>query len=231
MPQKMRAALLTTVAAPGSAARAGRGAAHCPRVLAQHPRPARSRWARARRTTRRRQCSHAGGSVNAPPEALHPARWLRPSAPHLSHPDPSSPRRPGCPLCLEEMDVTDRNFRPCKCGYQICLFCYRHIKEDLNGLCPACRTPYDEANVSWVAPDPEECAAPQPTGHHPADRPLLHRRGAPLCHAHPNAQHTLPPPCPNPPCCAQGREARPREEGEGGEGEEGAAAEGGEGEA
>ena len=26
----------------------------------------------------------------------------------------------------------------CKCGYQICLFCYRHIKEDLNGLCPAC---------------------------------------------------------------------------------------------
>ena len=58
---------------------------------------------------------------------------------------------------MEDMDVTDRNFRPCKCGYQICLFCYRHIKDDLNGLCPACRTPYDEANVSFVTPDPQEC--------------------------------------------------------------------------
>ena len=65
----------------------------------------------------------------------------------------------GCPLCLEEMDVTDRNFRPCKCGYQICLFCYRHIKDDLNGLCPACRTPYDEANATFVTPDPQEYAA------------------------------------------------------------------------
>ena len=54
--------------------------------------------------------------------------------------------------------MTDRNFRPCKCGYQICLFCYRHIKEDLNGLCPACRAPYDEANVTFVTPDPQECA-------------------------------------------------------------------------
>ena len=59
---------------------------------------------------------------------------------------------------MEDMDVTDRNFRPCKCGYQICLFCYRHIKDDLNGLCPACRTPYDEANVSFVTPDPAEMA-------------------------------------------------------------------------
>ena len=54
--------------------------------------------------------------------------------------------------------MTDRNFRPCKCGYQICLFCYRHIKEDLNGLYPACRTPYDEKNVSWEPPDPQEIA-------------------------------------------------------------------------
>lgn len=63
---------------------------------------------------------------------------------------------------MEDMDVTDKNFRPCKCGYQICLFCYRHIKDDLNGLCPACRTPYDEANVTFVTPDPQECAACTP---------------------------------------------------------------------
>ena len=55
-----------------------------------------------------------------------------------------------------DLDITERNFWPCKCGYQICLFCYRHIKEDLNGLCPACRTPYDDANVKLVTPDPQE---------------------------------------------------------------------------
>lgn len=24
-----------------------------------------------------------------------------------------------CPLCVEELDITDRNFRPCPCGYQV----------------------------------------------------------------------------------------------------------------
>lgn len=24
-----------------------------------------------------------------------------------------------CPLCMEEMDISDRNFRPCPCGYQV----------------------------------------------------------------------------------------------------------------
>lgn len=63
-----------------------------------------------------------------------------------------------CPLCMEDMDVTDRNFRPCKCGYQICLFCYNKIKDNHNGACPACRTPYDEANAVFVTPDPSEVA-------------------------------------------------------------------------
>jgi hypothetical protein len=27
-----------------------------------------------------------------------------------------------CPLCLEEMDLSDRNFRPCPCGYQVSFF-------------------------------------------------------------------------------------------------------------
>ena len=35
--------------------------------------------------------------------------------------------------------MTDKNFRPCKCGYQICLFCYNKIKDNHNGACPACR--------------------------------------------------------------------------------------------
>jgi hypothetical protein len=24
-----------------------------------------------------------------------------------------------CPMCLEELDITDRNFKPCQCGYQV----------------------------------------------------------------------------------------------------------------
>ena len=24
-----------------------------------------------------------------------------------------------CPLCMEEMDMTDRKFQPCQCGYQV----------------------------------------------------------------------------------------------------------------
>ncbi|KAJ1928052.1 transcriptional repressor general negative regulator of transcription subunit 4 [Tieghemiomyces parasiticus] len=49
-----------------------------------------------------------------------------------------------CPLCLEEMDFSDRGFKPCACGYQVCRFCWNHIKEDLNDKCPACRRTYSE---------------------------------------------------------------------------------------
>ncbi|KAM3571422.1 hypothetical protein VYU27_006553, partial [Nannochloropsis oceanica] len=57
-----------------------------------------------------------------------------------------------CPLCCETLDITDRNFFPCPCEYQICCYCWNHIKENLNRLCPACRTPYadDPHNFSPV---------------------------------------------------------------------------------
>ncbi|OAD01546.1 hypothetical protein MUCCIDRAFT_156820, partial [Mucor lusitanicus CBS 277.49] len=54
-----------------------------------------------------------------------------------------------CPLCMEELDIADRNFRPCPCGYQICRFCWHHIKENLNGRCPACRREYSEEMVEF----------------------------------------------------------------------------------
>ena len=54
--------------------------------------------------------------------------------------------RPTCPLCIEELDATDRYFFPCPCGYQVCLYCVRNILDNINGLCPACRHPYDEDN-------------------------------------------------------------------------------------
>lgn len=58
-----------------------------------------------------------------------------------------------CPLCLEELDATDRNFKPCKCGYQVCLWCWHSINEKLNGKCPACRAEYRNENIQFVAPD------------------------------------------------------------------------------
>ncbi|KAI7888218.1 regulator of Vps4 activity in the MVB pathway-domain-containing protein [Mucor mucedo] len=51
-----------------------------------------------------------------------------------------------CPLCMEELDIADKNFRPCPCGYKvplnqklngvyICRFCWHHIRENLNRRC------------------------------------------------------------------------------------------------
>jgi CCR4-NOT transcription complex subunit 4 len=63
-----------------------------------------------------------------------------------------------CPLCIEELDLSDRNFRPCPCGYQICQFCFNNIKNNMNSLCPACRRPYDEKTIQWKVVTPEEIA-------------------------------------------------------------------------
>ncbi|KAG8904962.1 transcriptional repressor general negative regulator of transcription subunit 4 [Tulasnella sp. 403] len=64
--------------------------------------------------------------------------------------------QPECPLCVAEMDMDDLNFKPCPCGYQICRFCYHHIKENLNGRCPACRREYSDETVEWKAMTPED---------------------------------------------------------------------------
>ena len=65
---------------------------------------------------------------------------------------------PTCPLCLEELDVTDRAVKACQCGYQVCLWCLHHIREQLNGRCPACRTPYSEQNFKFDEVNPEAAA-------------------------------------------------------------------------
>ncbi|TLD32576.1 General negative regulator of transcription subunit 4 [Venturia nashicola] len=61
-----------------------------------------------------------------------------------------------CPLCVEEFDLGDKYFRPCPCGYQICQFCYNNIKTTMNGLCPACRRPYDDKPFQFKNVTPEE---------------------------------------------------------------------------
>ncbi|KAM7204948.1 general negative regulator of transcription subunit 4 [Naviculisporaceae sp. PSN 640] len=63
-----------------------------------------------------------------------------------------------CPLCIEPLDLSDRNFKPCPCGYQICQFCFNNIKTNMNNLCPACRRPYDDKTIQWKVVTPEEIA-------------------------------------------------------------------------
>lgn len=61
-----------------------------------------------------------------------------------------------CPLCCEDLDISDQNFLPCKCGYQVCMWCWHHIKDNLNNLCPACRTPYQADPHAFSAVDKAE---------------------------------------------------------------------------
>lgn len=57
-----------------------------------------------------------------------------------------------CPLCAEEMDWTDQQFKPCQCGYQVCVWCWHHImdmaeKDQTEGRCPACRVIYEKEKI------------------------------------------------------------------------------------
>ncbi len=60
-----------------------------------------------------------------------------------------------CPLCMEEMDLADKNFKPCPCGYQVCRFCWHRIRENGNERCPACRRIYSDDAVEFT-PVPQE---------------------------------------------------------------------------
>ncbi|KAL8136650.1 hypothetical protein V2J09_002651 [Rumex salicifolius] len=69
-----------------------------------------------------------------------------------------------CPLCAEEMDLTDQQLKPCKCGYEVCVWCWHHImemaeKDETDGRCPACRTPYDKEKIVGTASKSERLVA------------------------------------------------------------------------
>ncbi|KAJ2454752.1 transcriptional repressor general negative regulator of transcription subunit 4 [Coemansia sp. RSA 2336] len=63
-----------------------------------------------------------------------------------------------CPLCMEELDIDDRGFFPCECGYQICRFCHNRLSEDYGGRCPACRRLYSEQKPRWNPISPAQVA-------------------------------------------------------------------------
>ncbi|XP_010428482.1 PREDICTED: uncharacterized protein LOC104713125 [Camelina sativa] len=50
-----------------------------------------------------------------------------------------------CPICSEVMDETDLSFKPCPCGFRICLFCHKKISEN-EARCPSCRKDYDQTS-------------------------------------------------------------------------------------
>ncbi|KAK9272926.1 hypothetical protein L1049_003305 [Liquidambar formosana] len=51
-----------------------------------------------------------------------------------------------CPICCEDLDLTDTSFLPCSCGFRLCLFCHKRILE-ADGRCPGCRKQYDLINA------------------------------------------------------------------------------------
>uniref|UniRef100_A0A5B7AH02 RING-type domain-containing protein n=1 Tax=Davidia involucrata TaxID=16924 RepID=A0A5B7AH02_DAVIN len=53
--------------------------------------------------------------------------------------------QPSCPICYEDLDLTDSSFHPCSCGFRLCLFCHKRILE-ADGRCPGCRKQYDPTN-------------------------------------------------------------------------------------
>lgn len=54
---------------------------------------------------------------------------------------------------------------------QVCQFCFNNIKSNMNGLCPACRRPYDEKTIQWKVVTPEEYASNAPPEHDPRHHP------------------------------------------------------------
>ncbi|OVA14326.1 zinc finger protein [Macleaya cordata] len=53
-----------------------------------------------------------------------------------------------CPICFEDLDLTDSSFLPCSCGFRLCLFCHKRILEVEadDARCPGCRKQYAHIN-------------------------------------------------------------------------------------
>lgn len=58
-----------------------------------------------------------------------------------------------CPICYEDLDLTDTSFLPCLCGFRLCLFCHKRILDE-DGRCPGCRKPYERNAVEAEASVP-----------------------------------------------------------------------------
>ncbi|XP_062030610.1 uncharacterized protein LOC133746441 [Rosa rugosa] len=107
------------------------------------------------------QCARAMPKAWRPDDAFRP-QSLPNLAKQLSLPNSSGKRFGGggvawgcnsvvsppssCPICYEDLDLTDTSFLPCLCGFRLCLFCHKRILEG-DGRCPGCRKPYESEPV------------------------------------------------------------------------------------
>ncbi|KAL6181529.1 hypothetical protein ACLB2K_048184 [Fragaria x ananassa] len=106
------------------------------------------------------QCGRAMPKAWRPDDAFRP-HSLPNLAKQLSLPNSSGKRFGGgvpwacnsvvsppssCPICYEDLDLTDTSFLPCLCGFRLCLFCHKRILEG-DGRCPGCRKPYENEPV------------------------------------------------------------------------------------
>mmetsp|Transcript_11296 Transcript_11296/g.21211 ORF Transcript_11296/g.21211 Transcript_11296/m.21211 type:complete len:552 (+) Transcript_11296:140-1795(+) len=87
-----------------------------------------------------------------------------------------------CPLCLEELDVTDKHIDFCQCGYRMCLWCWHRImenaaKDNLPGLCPNCRQEYDKDRITKGQVDPTQLAKEQEKKRKEAKAKLKYKPG------------------------------------------------------
>ncbi|KAH0477230.1 MAG: uncharacterized protein KVP18_000860 [Porospora cf. gigantea A] len=55
-----------------------------------------------------------------------------------------------CPLCMEPLDDAEREFYPCECDYQVCAWCFKQLRDNMNDSCPACRTTYDDSRFRYL---------------------------------------------------------------------------------
>ncbi|QDZ21337.1 CCR4-NOT transcription complex protein [Chloropicon primus] len=72
-----------------------------------------------------------------------------------------------CPLCLEQLDITDKHIEFClSCDYRMCLWCWHRImenaaKDNRVGCCPNCRREYDKERITKGQVDPTKLAKEQ----------------------------------------------------------------------
>jgi len=67
----------------------------------------------------------------------------------------ASGNEPVCKVCYNELDITDRSFQACECGFQVCMFCWHKLRETGKGRCPGCRTEYGDAPIRTDEIPPE----------------------------------------------------------------------------
>ncbi|KAL4458656.1 hypothetical protein ABPG75_013521 [Micractinium tetrahymenae] len=103
-----------------------------------------------------------------------------------------------CPLCINELDETEKAWLPCSCGYQLCLFCYDRLKTEFSNRCPNCRVEYDSDFQAGLRRRQERVAQLQKEAAAAREAAAAAAKAVPVVAT---KQHAAPPP--PPPCAAR----------------------------